>query len=177
MFFGCAWAAPRCRRQEQQIQQNPPRQTQEVAPQVQRVTHAQAQRQRHCNLYVIYSMAHRGIHLPRTNANGLDNYLRNSPNWEIIPRQNGRLNHQAAFNEARRGRTVLVTYNSRSAQSGHIAVICARQPKTWSPSYNANVPYASGSVRGRRPATIPLSHQFAASREPNMAYFVYVRRR
>jgi len=130
---------------------------------------------RHCNLFVIHEMQKRGIHLPSSSANAIDVHLKNSRDWRQIPRlRSGRLDHAAAHNAARRN-VVLVSYNSGSSRSGHVAIVEGRMPMGWSNSFNANVPHASGPVRGSRPKTVLLSFQFAANKEPRMNYFVYTR--
>ncbi|MGB2578700.1 hypothetical protein AAIR98_000619 [Elusimicrobium simillimum] len=128
----------------------------------------------HCNLHVIDLMKQRGIYLPNTTANGIDKYLQTSPKWYRITRlQNGKLNHASAYEEARKGKTVLATYNTGTAANGHIVMIYGKKKMQWSSTFKASVPYASGSVKGRKASITLLSQQFSAAKEPKMSYYVY----
>lgn len=126
-----------------------------------------------CNLYVIEVMKENKIYLPSSNANDIDTYLKSSDKWEIIQRMpNGKLNHKAAYNAAKSGKYVLATYNG-GKKNGHVAIVNGKKSMEYSKGYNAAVPYASGSVRGRKPELIPISYQFSSDKEPKMSYFMY----
>jgi hypothetical protein len=125
-----------------------------------------------CNLYVIDIMKEKNIYLPSSGANDIDIYLERSADWEKIPRIDGKLNHKAAYSAAKSGKYVLATYNG-GKRSGHIAIVNGKKGMTQSKNYNAYVPYASGSVHGRKPELIPLSYQFSADKEPKMTYYIY----
>lgn len=127
-----------------------------------------------CNIHVIELMDKRGIHLPNTNANNLDNYLRKSPDWQRIPKlKNGKLNHQAAYKAARSRKAVLLAYHSGSGKSGHIVMVYKKKKPIWSNNFKAKVPYVSGSVQGRKAKITPLSNQFSPDKEPRMNYYMY----
>jgi len=126
-----------------------------------------------CNIHVINLMQKKNIYLPDTSANGLDNYLRNSKDWTRLPRKDGRLDHKTAYAAAKSGKTVLAAYNSGAQKSGHIVEIYGSRPMRWSKSFNAYVPYSSGSVNGKKARVTPLSDQFGADKEPKMNYYVY----
>jgi hypothetical protein len=125
-----------------------------------------------CNLYVIDVMKGKKIYLPSSSANDIDVYLKSSPDWKTIPRIAGKLDHKAAHNAAKSGKYVLATYNG-GKRSGHIAIVNGKKSMAQSKNYNAYVPYASGSVRGRKPELLPLSYQFSADKEPQMSYYIY----
>jgi hypothetical protein len=128
-----------------------------------------------CNIYVVEAMKKKGITLPLLSANDLDNYLKSSPKWTIIPKKRGRLDHAQAYKKARGGKNVLVTYNTQSSASGHIAVVKGNKRLIWSGSFGAHVPYVWGSVGGKRPKEMPLSKQFGGGKEKNMNYYVYTK--
>ncbi|WP_428897040.1 hypothetical protein Dip518_000825 [Parelusimicrobium proximum] len=130
-----------------------------------------------CNLHVINLMNQRKIYLPDRDANGLDRYLRTSPEWKKIAKlPNGRLDHKTAHKYAGSGKVVLATYNTGTKASGHIVMVYGKKGMTWSRGFNSNVPYASGSIQGRKPSITPLSEQFSASKEPKMNYYLYVKK-
>ena len=127
-----------------------------------------------CNLYVIDVMKEKQIYLPSSSANDIDIYLKSSAKWEKIPRTaSGKLNHKGAYDAAKSGKYVLATYNG-GAKNGHVAIVNGKKGLAQSKSYNAYVPYAIGSVRGREPELVPISYQFNADKEPKMSYFIYV---
>jgi hypothetical protein len=128
----------------------------------------------YCNIYVIQEMSKLGIPMANTTANGLDRYLKKSDNWVQLKRKKGKLDHKTAYRAARENHPVLVAYNSGNSRSGHIAVVHKDRRLYWSQDYNAYVPYVRGSLRGSRPAIMPLSHQFARAKETRMNYFIYV---
>jgi len=118
-------------------------------------------------------MKQKHIYLPQANANGLDNYLKNSKDWIKVPRVNGKLDHAAAYNAAKNGRAALVTYNTGAGRSGHIAEVSGKKKPAWSPSYNSLVPYVDGTVNGRSAGLSLLSKQFSAGKEKKMNYYIY----
>ncbi|MCL2145531.1 MAG: hypothetical protein FWH43_08595 [Endomicrobia bacterium] len=127
-----------------------------------------------CNLYVIDAVKKKNIYLPSSNANDIDVYLKSSPQWVKIPKLgNGKLNHKAAYDAAKSGKTVIASYNTGNEKNGHVALVDASKPMTFSKNYGAYVPYASGSVQGRKPELLPMSYQFSADKEPKMSYFMY----
>ncbi|MDR2427053.1 MAG: hypothetical protein LBD46_07765 [Endomicrobium sp.] len=118
-------------------------------------------------------MKEKKIYLPRSSANDIDIYLKSSRHWEKIPTTPaGKLNHKVAYNAAKSGKYVLAAYNG-GAKSGHIAIVNGKKEMSYSKNYNAYVPYALGSVRGRKPKLIPLSYQFSADKEPKINYYIY----
>jgi len=134
-----------------------------------------ASRPLRCNLDAVAELKDRNITLPCLSANEIDDYLRNSPDWKLIARINGKLDHGAAYIAARSRKAIVVTYNSRNAKrSGHIAVVSGHKPMAYSPSFGTDVPYAWGSVNGADPELTLLSYQFSADKEPYMNYYVYV---
>jgi hypothetical protein len=133
-----------------------------------------ASRATNCNVYVIEEMQRIGIPFAEARANTLDRYLDKSYNWQKVKRKKGKLDHESAHEAAKNGGVVLVTYNTKNRQSGHIAILDGSKQLYWSSSYNAHIPYVSGSVKGKRPKIMPLSKQFAASKEPKMNYYIYV---
>ena len=126
-----------------------------------------------CNIYVIALMKEKHIYLPQANADGLDNYLKASPDWIKVPRKNGKLDHVTAYNAAKNGRATLVTYNTQSARSGHIAEVYGKNKMAWSESFNALVPYTKGKVNGGSPGVFLLSRQFRPGHEKQMNYYIY----
>ena len=126
-----------------------------------------------CNLYVISLMKQKHIYLPQANANGLDNYLKNSKDWIKVPRINGKLDHQSAYLAAKTGRATIATYNTGSGRSGHIAEVYGKKRMQWSMGFNALVPYVDGTVNGRRPEISLLSQQFQPSKEKKINYYIY----
>ncbi|MDR0291935.1 MAG: hypothetical protein LBI01_04110 [Elusimicrobium sp.] len=126
-----------------------------------------------CNLYVIALMKQKNIYLPQANANGLDNYLKDSKDWIKVPRINGKLNHKAAYLAANTGRVALATYNTHSGRSGHIAEVYGKKKMEWSMGFNALVPYVNSTVNGRKPGVSLLSQQFKPSKESRMNYYIY----
>ncbi|MDR0822317.1 MAG: hypothetical protein LBN20_00855 [Endomicrobium sp.] len=130
-----------------------------------------------CNTYVINQMSKQRVYLPQANANGLDNYMSKSSNWKKIPRlSNKKLNHKEAHKLVRAGKIVIVTYNTHSKRSGHIALLAGKRFMYWSQGFKADVPYVDGSLNGKPASITPLSHQFSPNKEPNMNYFVYAKR-
>ncbi|ACC97850.1 hypothetical protein Emin_0289 [Elusimicrobium minutum Pei191] len=133
-------------------------------------------RQLKCNIHVIDLTKQRGIYLPNTTANGIDNYLKTSPKWQKIPRKsNGKLNHDSAYEAARKGKTVLATYNTGNSRNGHIVMVYGKKKPAWSNTFKAVVPYSSGSVQGKKPKITLLSYQFRAEHEPKMNYYIYLK--
>jgi len=127
-----------------------------------------------CNLYVIDEMDKKNIYVPHKDANYIDSYLKKSKKWKMLARTaKGRLNHAKAYGFAKAGKTVIVSYNAGPGCNGHVAIVDGTKQMIWSPKFGASVPYASGSVRGRDPESLPLSRQFSADKEPAMNYFVY----
>ncbi|AKL98520.1 hypothetical protein [Endomicrobium proavitum] len=127
-----------------------------------------------CNLDAIAELKDRNISLPNKSANEIDNYLKTSPVWKLIARMKGKLDHGAAYIAAKSRKAIVVTYNSHSARSGHVAVVSGKKQMAYSNSFKAQVPYAWGSVNGEDPQLTLLSLQFAADKEPQMNYYVYV---
>ena len=128
----------------------------------------------HCNLYVIDQMSKKNIYLPDTNANGIDSYLKSSKQWQQIARKsNGRLDHETSYKAAKKGKTVLVTYNTGNNSNGHIAVVYGKKKMAHSKNYNAYVPYVNGAVKGKKAGISLLSYQFARDKESKMNYFLY----
>jgi len=128
-----------------------------------------------CNLHVIEEMSARRIYLPDKNANELDAYLKKSKDWQLIPKTNNKLNHEAAYKAAKSGRAVLASYPA-GKRSGHIVVIHGKKKPAWSNSWRAAVPYTSGSRNGEKVKIKPLSYQFSKDKEPAINYFIYVRK-
>lgn len=129
-----------------------------------------------CNIYITEQMTKRNIYLPDTNASDIERYLSSSQDWYLIPRMpNGKLDHQSAYTASKSGKTVIAAYNPGSGKSGHLALINSKKPLFWSSNYNAYVPYASGSVRGRKAEITPLSYQFSPDKEPEIKYYVYIK--
>ena len=127
-----------------------------------------------CNFHVIDLMKEKNIYLPASNANDIDIYLKSSSEWERIPKiDNDKLNHKSAYAAAKSGRIVLAVYNTGTQKNGHIVMVAGDKTMAWSGGYNAYVPYASGSVQGRKPEVLPLSYQFSADKEPKINYFIY----
>lgn len=131
-----------------------------------------------CNLYVTQQMEKKNIYLPDTTANAIDNYMSASQEWTKIPRTaKGGLDHSAAHKAAKSGNTVLASYNAGAGENGHIVIINGKKKMEWSAKYNANVPYASGSVNGKKPEIMLLSYQFSADKQPKMNYYIYVKKK
>ena len=127
-----------------------------------------------CNLCVIDAMSARGIRLPDANANELDSYLKKSPSWHMLPRQNNKPDHAAAYSAAEQGRTVLAAAPGRP--NGHIVVVDGKRQPAWSGSWNAYLPYTYGSRRGEAPKTKLLSYQFSPGKAPYLNYFEYIKK-
>jgi hypothetical protein len=128
-----------------------------------------------CNIYVVDYMTKRGIKLPLRLANELDKYLSSSLQWKQIPKKQGKLDHLKAYEDVRKGRKVIVTYNSHSASSGHIAIVRGERSMVWSAGFGSKVPYVWGSVDGKKPRLVPLSKHFNSNKESDMNYYVYTR--
>ena len=126
-----------------------------------------------CNLYVISLMKEKNIYLPQKNANGLNQYLQNSPQWTTLPRADGKLDHAAAYEAAKKGRAVLAAYDTGSGRSGHIAAVYGKKKPAWSAGFAALVPYVKGKVNGRSPQISLLSAQFSPSKEKKISYYIY----
>ena len=134
---------------------------------------AAKQKNLRCNLYVIDVLKTKNIYLPSSSANDIDGYLKKSPLWKKIPKKSdGKLDHLSAYNAAKSAKYVLATYNGGN-KNGHVAIVNGKKGMSFSKSYNAYVPYAVGSVRGREPELLPLSYQFSADKEYGMNYFIY----
>jgi hypothetical protein len=126
-----------------------------------------------CNIYVIDELAKKKITLPLLSANGLDGFLSNSSQWEVVPKKKNKLDHKMAYRQASRGKQVVVTYNSQSSASGHIAIVKSKK-MVWSSGFASKVPFVWGSVNGKRPKIQLLSKHFASNKESSMNYYVYV---
>lgn len=128
-----------------------------------------------CNLHVINLMAARGIYLPQADANGLDRYLRGSPQWQTLPKNDGHLDHNAAYKYAKKGKAVLLAYNTGTSASGHIVMVYGKKGMQYSNAWKTTVPYISGSLQGRAPAVALMSAHFNPAKEKRMSYYLYLK--
>lgn len=139
---------------------------------------ASAPKKLRCNFYVTEEMTKKNIYLPDTTANSIDNYMRVSEEWKKIPKtKNGNLDHSAAYKAAKAGKIVIASYNTGTSSNGHVVIVSGKKKMEWSSKYNANVPYAKGSINGSKPKLTLLSYQFSADKQPRMNYYIYQKKK
>ena len=144
-----------------------------------------------CNFYVRDQLLKQGIYMPpNQNANQIKDYMdNNSQIWEKMPKATDEkgnptehLDHQAAYDAAKNGDTVVVVYknpNPSPEEHGHIARVDGQKEMQTSGKkfWDTDVPqidgyHSDGTDKGIKIES--LSKQFSPKREPYMDYYRYI---
>ena len=128
----------------------------------------------YCNLYVGKELAEQNIYFPKVNANDQRTYLENSKDWQSIG-----LDHQKAFDLAKQGNIVVVSYkNPDPLNSGHIGFVDplkgmrTRKSDRW----GDYIPYVQGYITSKnKVGSYLLSSHISGKRKMTTEYYIYRR--